>query len=176
MNLEQAGIRYKIDIYNLEGEWESHTQMVGNAVQLAADCHKAYEDAEEYAEFVAAQTELSIRANPEESGLKNVTDKAVAAAVKVDPSCRAAIRKMIEAKHAMKEADGAVTTLEHKKRALTKLVDLWVKEYYSAPVHSGTQGNGETRMTMDERFELRRRSLSRQQQEEDAREDGDDAE
>lgn len=131
MNLQQAGIHYQIDILKLEEEWEAHSQMVINAATALADAERDRDIAEEYRKFVKAETALAVRANPENYIKGKSTDAAIDAFVETDDQCRVATKRLIEATHKKNLAQAAVLALEHKKRALTKLVDLWIHEYYS---------------------------------------------
>lgn len=150
----------------LEDEWRGHSQLVLNAAGDAADLQEKYELAKEFFEYVAAKTALAVRADPEKFGLKSATDKSVEAVIATNEDCRDAQKRMIGAKHAMKKADGRVLALEHRKRALSKLCDLYAQEYYSDQRPKNRSN--------DDRLAARREMFERRQQlRDDATEDDD---
>src|SRR5690606_19360446 len=78
-----------------------------------------------------------IRSDPESFQLEKVTEKAVEATVPLHPKVAKARQSLIEAKHGADVLQAAVNALEHRKRALESLVQLYGMEYYSEPRASG---------------------------------------
>lgn len=168
MNFQEAGIRFGIDSLQLELEWQNHPQMVINAAQVAADRQRDFDFAKQNAEYESSRLKNDVRSNPGDYINGKVTESSIDDAVTAHPDYRLAQKAMIEAKHAMNLADGTSLALEHKKSALSKMVDLWIHEYYSDP----TNGRAKT----EDRFELRRRGLSKQDEGGDAASEGIDGE
>lgn len=127
-------IRFNINPLKLHEEWRDQPDMMSRAVRMAAECQKEYDKAAENLKFVQARLSLSVRKSPSQYGLEKVTDSSVDAVIAQDFDCRAAERVVIDAKEKRNVADGVVVSLEHRKRALTKMVDLWIHDYYSEPM------------------------------------------
>ena len=48
------------------------------------------------------------------------------------PEYKAAVKAVNVARHDLAVANAAVNALEHRKRSLSLLVELWIREYYTA--------------------------------------------
>jgi len=62
-----------------------------------------------------------------------VTENAVAELVPMQPACRDAQDSVIRCRHRMDILQAAVTSLDNRKKALEKLVELRLADYYSKP-------------------------------------------
>lgn len=167
MDLAAAGIHFEIDPLRLEAEWRDHPQAVYNAASDAALRRRDFDRANEDLSLITARIQSEIRKNPAANlgeGVK-VTEDAISNCMKSDIEYMAACRKVTDARYAMNMADAAVTALEHKKRALTKLVDLWLHEYYSDPGRLGKSA--------DTALERRRRVIEEDEANEILKEDAD---
>lgn len=132
-NEDGLTLRTQIDPYNLELEWFGHSEQVENWAKKAAEKHYEYDEAKSNLEVTKAELAAEIRNAPEAFDLKKLTEAAVSETVLLQPEYKAAIRKANKAKYEMKLAEAAVLALEHRKRALTKSVDLWFAGYFSTP-------------------------------------------
>ena len=83
-------------------------------------------------------------------------------AVNLDPRMKAVVEKLNGAKKHVYLHKAAVDALEHKKRALTLLAELWVKEYYSELGMPKVEN-----LTEDDKRALRRRGQARRERERD---------
>lgn len=130
---EQLGVRFSVDPLKLDEEWQSHPQMVYNASKEVADRQYAFDCAK--TEFEQTKAELSdlIRRNPEQYTNGKATVDAIASAVILQPEYRRGSDRVDDARHTLGLAQAASTALEHRKRALTMMVELYVREYYSDP-------------------------------------------
>lgn len=162
MDLAQAGIKFGIDPLKLDEEWQTHSQMVYAAAKEVADCQQVLDNAKILAEREYAIAYLDVKRAPGNYGLDKVTEDGVRNTVLVQDNYNLYQQEVVKAKHELMMAEAAATALEHRKRALTKMVDLWLHEYYSDPLPSKT-----------DRFDSRRRGLDRQGIREDQTEDND---
>lgn len=157
-------VRTEIDRLHLEDEWVRHTDMYAFAVEQVSDAQADYDEAKNKLAYTEAKVDAEIRSNPAEYGwgTGKPTEKWFANTVLLDPIYRKAQAEVVEARRQFNRAKGVVDTLEHRKRALSNLVDLWVREYYSelTPKRNVPQDN-ESTMTEQERFALRRRAARR---------------
>lgn len=81
-----------------------------------------------------AKADQKIRANPDEFGLKKVTEATVEAAIIRMPNVQTNIATVNNLRYEMRMCDAACTACEHKKRSLEKLVELHGRDYFSAPL------------------------------------------
>lgn len=123
-------LRLEIDELRLDKEWLDQPLQFYRWSKITADAQFKLDSAK--SEFALTEAEVSreIRDKPEAYGLSKVTDKAIDATVQTQPEYVAASKAVDRAKHELAIASAAVAALEQRKRALTMLVELWVREYY----------------------------------------------
>lgn len=155
-----------IDPYKLEEEWTTHAQRVLNVGSLIADAQREFDAAKSELEFIRVDLDKEIRDNPKEFGLDKINETVVANEIIRQPDYRAAIRRTNEAKYQLGKLQSEANALEHRKRALTSLVELWIREYYSDPQHTKKFEELDSRSVRG-----RGRLRLRQEQEEDVRAD-----
>jgi hypothetical protein len=149
--------RVEIDPLRLEEEWTNHSQLVLNASDAVARLQFEFDRAEAEFEKKAAEVAQDVRQDPEIHGVVKTTDKAIESAVVLSPLYQAALKKVHEAKWRLGEAKGASTALEHRKRALSLLVELYIRDYYSDVKKRSTEEKEEIRSRGRNRLqELRR--------------------
>jgi hypothetical protein len=125
-------LRLSIDKTALEQEWVEQPALYFEWAKEAADCQSVLDREKSRLDVVKAELEQSIRDNPGQYNVAKVTEASVAAAILTQPEYQAAVRKVNDARHAHGVANAAVNALEHRKRSLSMLVELWVREYYTA--------------------------------------------
>jgi len=124
---------FGIDKNILDDEWLGQPKLYFNwAVQLE-DARADFEEVKAEFDVTKAEVDLAIRTNPDDYDLPKVTDKAIAAAMIVQPEYKDAQQKMFAAKHRVGILQAAVTALDHRKKALEKLVDLHGQKYFASP-------------------------------------------
>jgi len=107
-----------------------------------ADAKMKLDEAEREFDLTKADLSLSIRDFPGKFGLgEKVTEGAIAAATIMQERYQAAQRNVNSCRHAVQLMQGVVTALDHRKRALEKLVDLHGQEYFSSPRVRGEEAN-----------------------------------
>lgn len=138
---------FAVDQHRLDEEWVRQPKLFHEyAVKLAdaraeVDRLKAKRDlAEEQVEYVAAEINSMIRQDPEQFGLPKVTEDAIKNAVRTHQDYIDAQEKVhkirqreIEARREVGVLEAAVNALEHKKRSLENLVELFLRDYFSSP-------------------------------------------
>lgn len=149
----------KIDPLNLEKEWIKQAELMWEWTKSAADAQHAYDTAKSNLSLTEADLASSIRDDPGLYGVSKISNEAVAVAVKIQPEYKSAVKKVDKARHTLALTNGMVTALDHKKRALGMLVELWVRDYYASPT-----GN---KMSDEEKVAVRSRGRRKRQKEED---------
>jgi hypothetical protein len=156
--------RFEIDRLHLEEEWAAHPMQVSAACDKVADMQLAYDTHKAAVETIEADLDNEVRTDLELAGTR-VTEGKVSAALKARPEYKAAQRKVREARHALEKAKGRVNALEHRKRALTSLTDLWIRDYYNEQTPSRhVQAPPAGSMTEEEKEHVRKRAARRRQE------------
>lgn len=122
-----------IDQYNLDREWIGQPKLYGHWARKAADARLKMDEAKANLELVQAELDLEVRSNPEKFDVAKVTENTVKAAILQDVRYVGALRKTNEARHDYEVACAAVSALDHRKKALEKLVELHLASYYAEP-------------------------------------------
>lgn len=143
LNLQEHGIHFSIDPKRLDEEWRGQAQMVYNAGAEAAKLEKEYNEAKDGFEFVSATLSNDIRQQPNLYGIEKITEKAIDEAKILQPEYRAAKRKLADAQLKMDLAFVTSKSLEHRKKALEKMVDLYLREYHSEPAPRGNSADAQ---------------------------------
>tara|TARA_R110002020_G_scaffold12409_5_gene45483 strand:+ start:3874 stop:4326 length:453 start_codon:yes stop_codon:yes gene_type:complete len=102
------------------------------AKKLATAKQKLEEDKAEL-ELCKAELDRDIRSNPSEFSLEKITENVVANTIITQEKFRALQAQMLDTKHQVDVLGVAVTTLDHRKRALENLVSLHGQDYFSSP-------------------------------------------
>jgi len=124
---------FDIDENDLAAEWLAQPRLFKKYADALADARLTVDKAEVKLKVIRADFDFDIRANPAEFNLTKATETVVENTIVRQPKFKAASKALVEAKHAMRVLDGAVQTMEHRKRALEKLVDLHAQHYWAAP-------------------------------------------
>ena len=125
-----SGFRLEIDPLRLDKEWLEQPMLYHAAAVRAADAQHALDEAKAKMEQTWAETANNIRTNPELYEVAKATEKAVEEATYLQPDYKIEVKAYNRAKHEKALADADVQALDHRKRALTLLVELWIREYY----------------------------------------------
>ena len=124
---------FGIDKNLLDDEWLGQPKLYFNwAIQLE-DARADFEEVKAAFDVVKAEVDLEIRTTPDAYDLVKATEKSIAAALIVQPEYEEAQQKVFTAKHRVGILQAAVTALDHRKKALEKLVDLHGQKYFATP-------------------------------------------
>ena len=150
-------LRLEIDPLRLDDEWVDQPRTYHAWAVRAADAQAAFDRAKSELDLVTADLGKQIRDNPQEFGLAKVTEGSIEEAIKTQSIYAHAVEDMNERRHAMGIAQAAVQALDHRKRALSMLVELWVRDYYSRPHDDAPTEAGEAYRKQVARTRGRRR-------------------
>lgn len=125
--------KFHIDLTRLEEEWVNQPEMVERVSDKYVIAKKDCAIAEDNQELVEAQLKMKVMRDPQKFGLDKPTVDAIKATVQVQPQYREARLAVIEATYRVDKYKADLNTLEHRKKGLEKLVDLWTQSYFSTP-------------------------------------------
>lgn len=152
-------LRVEIDPLQLEKEWQEHPSQYGWWAEQACDAQDAMDRAKAAFDKVSSTLDNELRNNPDDYGIRKATEAEIKTALVRQPEYVASQESYLSAKSRYNKAQAALATLEHRKRALSMLVELFVKDYYSDMARSSGPGVGGD----DEKRKLRRRALEREE-------------
>lgn len=169
-------LRLEIDRLRLDEEWTAQPKQFLVWSQTAADCQLEYDKAKAALDVTQAELSQDIRNNCSAYGLDKVTEKAVETCIPAQPDYQLRVKRVNEARHALEVARAAVNALEHRKRALTMLTELFIRDYYSDMTVRRTSKpiNGDESLTDDEKADVRGRGRRRLEQQQDGDFDDDE--
>lgn len=152
-----GSLRLEIDPLRLEEEWQQHPSQYGYWAEKAVDAQDAMDRAKAAFEKVSSSLDSELRADPDSYGIKKATEAELRTALLRQPEYLKAQTIYLDTKKEYNLSQAALASLEHRKRALSMLVELFVKDYYSdMQRHGGASGGGD-----DEKRHVRRRALDR---------------
>ena len=149
-----GSLRLEIDPLRLEEEWQQHPSQYGYWAEKAVDAQDLMDRAKANLEKTTSTVDCELRNNPDDYGIKKATEAEVRAALSRQPEYTKAQEAYLIAKKTYSLTQAALASLEHRKRALSMLVELFVKDYYSDMQKHGGGGD-------DEKRHIRRRALDR---------------
>jgi len=116
----------------LDQEWKRQPELVFKYGMMLADARRELQRAERM--LVDRKNELSrdIRENPEAYGLAKVTESAIQTAIELDKRYLDWRDEIDQLRYEVGVLAAAMEALQHKRRALEKLVDLYLADYYEA--------------------------------------------
>lgn len=123
-----------IDPSQLDEEWLQQPLLFDEAQESAADCLKERDELKEDLATLEAETGKEIRDNPDKHGFaKAPTVQAVFDLVLLNNDVIGTKRQLIEASHKLNLANNTVKSFEMRRKALEKLCDLHISNYFSVP-------------------------------------------
>lgn len=136
-NVDPDTFDASIDITQLDKACLDQPMLVFRWNRALADATIALGLAKQALAVEIAENSREIRSNPVDFGLAKATDASVELALNEQPIIKKLQKKVIEAKHNADVLGAAVAALEHRKRAIGNLIDLYSMEYSSMPVVKG---------------------------------------
>lgn len=124
---------FDLDLSRLDEEWLQLPRAYFRHAMRLAEARAAHERAKARLDVVEAEIDREIRLEPKAFGLEKATEGAIDKAVTLDRRYRAAVRRVVEARHAVDVGQAVCDALEHKKKALENLVHLHGMAYFSTP-------------------------------------------
>lgn len=157
MTEEHVELKLGIDRNRLDDEWVDHPAMYHYWACHAAEAQIRYDETKSKLDLIKAELDDDIRTDPQAYGVKKVTEKAIENAILIQPSYKSVLKKMHQARHDLEIARANLNSLEHKKRALSLLTELWIRDYYSDPAIRPLTEDGENFAKQTVRSRGRRR-------------------
>ena len=151
---EEIELDLQIDPHRLDDEWVAQVPLYHQWAAELADARRDSELEKSSLEVTKAELYLAVRTNPAAYALEKVTEAALAATVAIQKGYVEAQKKVIKARHRVDVTEAAVKALDHRKTALSKLVDLFLADYFSRPWASE---GGRERMGEVEKRAVRRK-------------------
>lgn len=124
----------------LDGEWVEQPRLYYEWAAKLAEARSEYERTKADLKLVEAELDRDIRRDPESFGHAKITETLVERTIQLQRAYRRAHDLMLQAKHTAEQLEAAVTALDHRKRALEGLVQLWLASYFAAPRVQGEAG------------------------------------
>jgi len=122
-----------IDRDRLDEEWVNQPRLYYKYAEMLADARLKHDTRKNQLELVRAELSNKIRKKPEEYGLDKITESVVEGTIILQEEYQDVVNKVNKAKHQMEVIQAVVVALDHKKKALEKLVDLEFQNYHSEP-------------------------------------------
>ena len=120
-----------IDKNRLDEECLKQPELYFQYAQKQADSQRRRDEASARVDVVKADLTRKIASDPTAYKCEKTTDTAISAAVLLQKEYQAAKDDLMDAQHDLATYTAAVVALEHRKRALTLLVDLHGSSYFS---------------------------------------------
>lgn len=124
---------FEIDEHNLDKEWVRQPSLYFTWAKKLADARLEQDEAKANLDVIKAEASRAIRDDPGDYGFDKVTEAIVAVAINEHPDVMAGVKALHESRHKQEVYQAAVNALDHRKRALEKLVDLHGQNYFSTP-------------------------------------------
>lgn len=141
----------EINKNKLDIEWQHQPQLYMQYAELDVLAQEERDKAIRNLGVVKAELDADIRSDPKRFGIEKATEAAIANVIINTKRYRDADAEVIEKTKRAKLLSAAVVAFEHRKRALTKLTDLWISGFY-----------GEMTVSQDRRAELEARRTNNQ--------------
>jgi len=122
-----------INEHELDKEWIEQPRLYHKYARKLADARLAFDEAKANLDLVSADLDNKIRESPEDYDLEKVTEPGIKNCVLLQDEYREAIQALNDARHEVNVLEAAVSALDHRKRALEKLVDLFAMDYFAEP-------------------------------------------
>lgn len=116
---------------DLPEQWQAQPAMMLRWTTELADAIQEQDMAKMRLGLAESDANVRIRADPSEYGLTKATETTVLAAIQGDQQYIDAYTEHVEAKHRVARLRGLVDALDHRKRALQSLTDLWLRQWFS---------------------------------------------
>ena len=124
---------FDLDPHRLDEEWCRQPKMYHEQAVALADARKEHEQSKTERDLVAAEVDKDVRLHPSKYGLEKLTEEPIKKAVLMSKEYRKADTNVIEARHSMDIIQADLDTLDHRKKALENLVQLFLADYFSSP-------------------------------------------
>lgn len=125
-----------IDAGSLDKEWQDAPSRYMEVVEAQTDAQSMVDSLKDKLEVTEAVLANDIRKNPDKYGLVKLTDTMTKDLVASDPSLIEIRTQLLAAKKQASLLSGLATAMEHRRKALGYLVELFIRNYQSSPTTS----------------------------------------
>lgn len=155
-----------IDEHALDKEWLHQPELYFEWAEKLAKARRSHDEAKAALDLAYAETAQDIRNNPRRYDLEKVTESAVAELVKQQKPYQDAATILADAKYKIDIYQAAVTALDHRKRALTMLVELYGLQYFANPKIT-KDADLRDKADLDAKRRLRNRTVGKKKEKDD---------
>jgi hypothetical protein len=146
-NAERDPDFFDFDLHALHKEWHRQPKLYHKYAMMLVDAKAALDAAEAQLALRQADLDGGIRARPERYGLEKITEGAIKALILTDGQFQNDQQAVADCQRRVGELQVAVQTLDHRKKALENVVQLWLADYFSEPtVRDGAATKEKARM------------------------------
>jgi hypothetical protein len=121
----------EIDQYALEEGWLKQAVLYAKWAEEAVNANYEVDKLRESLDLKRAELDGKIRNDPAIYGIAKITESAISAAILMNAEYQEANNKVLEASRNAKILAVARDSFEHKKKALEKLTDLFLSNYWA---------------------------------------------
>ena len=126
----------KIDKFRLDDMWENHPSVFADIYEREVEAQFERDRAKEKLDLIRAELDQSIRADFAKSNEK-ITESSIANKILLHKDYQEANSKFLESVKTAKHIAVGREAFEHRKKALEKLTDLFLSNYWSVPYIKG---------------------------------------
>jgi hypothetical protein len=123
----------RIDPDNLDHEWEAQPGLYQRYSEMLANAEKEKADLKEELDVLKAKKDLDIREGNYSRSISKLTEGTIESLLKEDEEVQKKVKELNEASYRVKLLGGAVEAFSHRKKALEKMVDLFIFGYNAEP-------------------------------------------
>lgn len=133
---------FQIDELDIQTEWLRQADLVKEYGDHQADAQQSYDKAKAALEVAKFEAAKAIRKEPGRYGVVKDTEKAIEQAIPSHPAVAIATSEVIDARHDLDVAKAAVSALDHKRTAMSSLVQLIQLGLWAEPKERKREGSG----------------------------------
>jgi len=123
----------EMDLNCLDEMWLEQPRLYHRYAKKLATAKQKLEEDKAELELCKAELDRDIRSNPANFNLEKITENVVSNTIITQERYRSLQAQLLDTKHEVDVLQAAVTTLDHRKRALENLVSLHGQDYFSTP-------------------------------------------
>jgi hypothetical protein len=131
--LEEEFDFFEIDVNKLDEEWIHQPKLFFDFSAQLVDAKKAQRESLSNLNVVKARLDSKIRKNPKKYKVEKITEAAIAYTIETCSKYKAAQELVNEKTYRVQILQAAVSALEHRRKALERLVSLHGQNYFSIP-------------------------------------------
>ncbi len=135
---KKAEEHLRVDPFSLVEDWEQQPHLFMFWSEKWVDAVLERENIKQRLEVLRARLDLDIRQNPESYGISKITESVVDSVIKRHPKYQQLLAEYNRSCSEVNFLSSVREALNHKRKALESLTQLWVTGYYHHPSASRT--------------------------------------